>query len=99
MGDLVVVYPGEMIPVDGEIIEGLATIDQKTITGEGLPVTRGKGEAAFAATVIREGQLTLRAIARRDGHHGGPDRPPGGSPRRWATPACKTTPSCSPTAW
>jgi Cu2+-exporting ATPase len=62
VGDLIVVYPGEMIPADGEIIEGLATIDQKTITGEGLPVTRGKGGAAFAATVIREGQLTIRAI-------------------------------------
>ena len=42
-GDLVVVYPGEMIPVDGEIIDGHATIDQKTITGEGLPVNRGSG--------------------------------------------------------
>jgi Cu2+-exporting ATPase len=62
VGDLVVVYPGEMIPVDGEIIDGQATIDQKTITGEGLPVTRGKGEAAFAATVIREGQITVRAL-------------------------------------
>lgn len=61
-GDLVVVYPGEMIPVDGEIIDGQATIDQKTITGEGLPVSRGKGEAAFAATVIREGQITVRAL-------------------------------------
>ncbi|KIU46759.1 MULTISPECIES: heavy metal translocating P-type ATPase [Bradyrhizobium] len=61
-GDIVVVYPGEMIPVDGEIIEGSATIDQKTITGEGLPVHRSKGEAAFAATVIREGQITLRAL-------------------------------------
>lgn len=60
--DLVVVYPGEMIPVDGEIIDGHATIDQKTITGEGLPVTRAKGEAAFAATVIREGQITIRAL-------------------------------------
>src|SRR6202050_1840358 len=60
--DLVVVYPGEMIPVDGEIIDGHATIDQKTITGEGLPVSRGKGEAAFAATVIREGQITVRAL-------------------------------------
>ncbi|HTR85475.1 MAG TPA: heavy metal translocating P-type ATPase [Reyranella sp.] len=59
--DLVVVYPGEMIPVDGEIVEGVATIDQKTITGEGLPVNRRKGEAAFAATVIREGQITVRA--------------------------------------
>jgi heavy metal translocating P-type ATPase len=62
VGDLVVVYPGEMIPVDGEIADGHATIDQKTITGEGLPVSRGKGEAAFAATVIREGQITVRAI-------------------------------------
>src|ERR1700761_7103525 len=60
--DLVVVYPGEMIPVDGEIIDGHATIDQKTITGEGLPVNRGKGETAFAATVIREGQITIRAL-------------------------------------
>jgi len=61
IGDLVVVYPGEMIPVDGDIVEGLASIDQKTITGEGLPVNRGKGEAAFAATIIREGQLTVLA--------------------------------------
>ncbi len=60
--DIIVVYPGEMIPVDGEIIDGHATIDQKTITGEGLPVSRGKGEAAFAATVIREGQITVRAL-------------------------------------
>jgi Cu2+-exporting ATPase len=61
VGDLVVVYPGEMIPVDGEIVEGVASIDQKTITGEGLPVNRRKGEAAFAATVIREGQITVLA--------------------------------------
>ena len=61
-GDLVMVYPGEMIPVDGEIIDGQATIDQKTITGEGLPINRGKSEAAFAATVIREGQITIRAL-------------------------------------
>ncbi len=62
VGDQVVIYPGEMISVDGEIIDGQAMIDQKTITGEGLPVTRGKGEAVFAATVIRDGQLTVRAM-------------------------------------
>jgi len=61
VGDHVIVYPGEMIPVDGEIVEGLAMIDQKTITGEGLPVARGVGEAAFAATVTREGQITIKA--------------------------------------
>ena len=59
--DLVVVYPGEMIPVDGEVVDGTAAIDQKTITGESLPVSRGQGDAVFAATVIREGQLTVRA--------------------------------------
>jgi cation-transporting P-type ATPase C len=62
-GDEVVVFPGEMIPVDGEIIEGEALIDQKTITGEGLPVSRGVGEAAFAATVIRDGRISIHARA------------------------------------
>src|SRR6516162_7842398 len=62
VGDEVVVYPGEIIPVDGKILDGDAMIDQKTITGEGLPVMRAKGEAVFAATVIRDGQLTVRAI-------------------------------------
>jgi heavy metal translocating P-type ATPase len=61
VGDEVVVHHGGVIPIDGEIIAGQALIDQKTITGEGLPVTRGKGDAAFAATVIRDGHLTIRA--------------------------------------
>jgi heavy metal translocating P-type ATPase len=61
VGDEVVVYPGEMIAVDGEIIQGAAHVDQKAITGEGLPVTRGVGQTAFAATVIHDGQLTIRA--------------------------------------
>ena len=60
--DQVVVYPGEMIPVDGEIVHGHGMIDQKTITGEGLPVSRSIGEQVFAATILREGQLTLRAV-------------------------------------
>jgi heavy metal translocating P-type ATPase len=62
IGDEVVIYPGEIIPIDGEIIDGHAMIDQKTITGEGLPVMRATGEAVFAATVIRDGQLTVRAM-------------------------------------
>ena len=62
VGDFVVVYPGEMIPADGEIIDGHAMVDQKTITGEGLPVSRMIGEAVFAATIVTEGQLTLRAV-------------------------------------
>ena len=50
-----------MIPVDGEVVDGDAMVDQKTITGEGLPVSRGKGEMVFAATALREGQVTIRA--------------------------------------
>jgi heavy metal translocating P-type ATPase len=61
-GDALMVYPGEIVPVDGEILEGRGLLDQKTITGEGLPVTRGKGEAVFAASILREGQLTVRAL-------------------------------------
>jgi Cu2+-exporting ATPase len=59
-GDLVVVYPGEIIAVDGDVIDGAAMVDQKTITGEGLPVARAVGEMVFAATVLREGQITIR---------------------------------------
>ncbi len=59
--DLVIVYPGEMVPVDGEVVEGDALVDQKTITGESLPVVRGMGDTVFAATALREGQITIRA--------------------------------------
>ena len=61
VGDTVIVYPGEMIPADGEILDGEASIDQKTITGESLPITRATGDAVFAVTVLREGQITIRA--------------------------------------
>ncbi len=61
-GDVVMVYPGEMIPADGEVVGGSALVDQKTITGESLPVLREAGDAVFAATVLREGQIRLRTI-------------------------------------
>src|SRR5262249_11300679 len=59
--DAVVVYPGEMVPVDGEIIDGKALLDQKTITGESLPVARDVGESVFAASIVNQGQVTVRA--------------------------------------
>jgi heavy metal translocating P-type ATPase len=61
VGDTVVVYTGEMIPVDGEVIKGRASVEQKTITGESLPVDRQVGSKVYAATVVREGKLYLRA--------------------------------------
>lgn len=60
-GDDVVVYPGSIIPVDGKVLRGTAIVDQKTITGESLPVRRTVGEQVHAATVLREGKLLVRA--------------------------------------
>jgi P-type Cu+ transporter len=61
VGDVVIVRPGEQIPVDGEIIRGQATIDQATITGESMPVEAGPGSQVFAATFARFGSLQIRA--------------------------------------
>ncbi|BAM01699.1 MULTISPECIES: heavy metal translocating P-type ATPase [Caldilinea] len=59
-GDLVVVRPGEQIPVDGVVVEGHATVDQATITGEPLPVEVEPGSRVFAATIARLGSLRIR---------------------------------------
>jgi Cd2+/Zn2+-exporting ATPase/Cu+-exporting ATPase len=61
LGDLLVVRPGEKIPVDGEVVDGQATIDQAAITGESMPVEAGVGSHVFAATMVRLGSLRLRA--------------------------------------
>jgi cation-transporting P-type ATPase C len=60
-GQTVIVYPGEIVPVDGEIIRGTATLDQKNVTGESIPAERGPGEMVFASTVVRQGKLSVRA--------------------------------------
>ena len=61
VGETVIVYPGELIPVDGVVVRGMATVDQKTVTGESLPVERGSGQDVFASTVLRDGKLRVRA--------------------------------------
>jgi len=58
--DIVVVRPGESIPVDGEVVDGQATIDQAAITGEAMPVEAGPGAPVYAATIIRLGSLRVR---------------------------------------
>lgn len=60
IGDVVIVRPGEKIPVDGEVIDGHATLDQATITGEALPVEAGPGARVFAATFARLGSLRVK---------------------------------------
>jgi P-type Cu+ transporter len=58
---VVVVRPGDQIPVDGEVVSGQATIDQATITGEAMPVEAGPGAQVFAATLAYGGSLRVRA--------------------------------------
>jgi heavy metal translocating P-type ATPase len=60
-GDQVVVYPGELIPVDGTVLSGTALVDEKMLTGESLPVEKGEGAPVYAATVLSDGKLYLRA--------------------------------------
>jgi Cu2+-exporting ATPase len=67
IGDTIVVYPGERIPVDGEVMEGQATVDQQALTGESVPVEKGPGAQVYVATVVQEGHLYVRA--HRIGQH------------------------------
>jgi Cd2+/Zn2+-exporting ATPase/Cu+-exporting ATPase len=60
-GEIVIVRPGEQIPVDGEVLDGQATIDQAAITGESMPVEAGPGAHVYAATIARLGHLRVRA--------------------------------------
>jgi len=59
-GDVVIVRPGEKIPVDGVVLDGQATIDQAAITGESMPVEAGQGAKVFAATLAQAGSLRVR---------------------------------------
>lgn len=60
VGDIVIVRPGEKIPVDGEIISGHAAIDTSTITGEAMPVDVTAGNHVYAATLAKMGSLRIR---------------------------------------
>jgi P-type Cu+ transporter len=61
VGDVVIVRPGESIPVDGEVIGGQATVNQATVTGESMPVETGVGARVFATTIAQLGSLRVRA--------------------------------------
>jgi P-type Cu+ transporter len=61
VGDVLVVRPGEKIPIDGVVLEGTASVDESMISGESLPVSKGQGDEVVGATVNKDGLLTLRA--------------------------------------
>ncbi len=61
VGDLVVVRPGEKIPVDGEIAEGRSLVDESMLTGESLPVEKAQGSEVFGGTLNATGSFSFRA--------------------------------------
>ena len=62
IGEVVVVRPGEKVPVDGEIIEGRSTIDESMVTGESIPVEKQVGDQVVGATLNQTGAFRMRAI-------------------------------------
>ncbi|MBD2230803.1 heavy metal translocating P-type ATPase [Phormidium tenue] len=61
LGDVVLVRPGEKIPVDGEIIDGASTLDEAMVTGESVPVQKTVGDEVIGATLNKTGSFKFRA--------------------------------------
>jgi Cu+-exporting ATPase len=61
VGDLLRVRPGERVAVDGEVVEGVSTVDESMLTGESLPVTKEAGSSVVGGSVNRTGSFTFRA--------------------------------------
>jgi Cd2+/Zn2+-exporting ATPase len=59
-GEIVLIQPGERIPVDGEVIAGQSSVDQSTITGESMPVEKTPGTMVFAGTLNQQGALDVK---------------------------------------
>jgi len=61
VGDVIVVKPGEKIPVDGIVIEGVSAVDESMLTGESIPVEKRSGDKAIGATINKNGVLKIQA--------------------------------------
>jgi P-type Cu+ transporter len=59
--DVLVVRPGERIPVDGEVVEGASAVDESMVTGESIPVEKGRGDPVTGGTINRSGSFRMRA--------------------------------------
>src|SRR5690606_19995199 len=59
-GDIIVVRPGERVPIDGRIVAGASSLDESSITGESLPVDKGEGDEVFGGTVNLYGALEVQ---------------------------------------
>ncbi|MCM3490178.1 heavy metal translocating P-type ATPase [Alkalihalophilus marmarensis] len=61
VGDVVIIKPGEKVPVDGELIEGRSAIDESMITGESIPVDKSIGDSVIGATINKNGSIKVKA--------------------------------------
>lgn len=61
VGDVVIIKPGEKVPVDGELIEGRSAIDESMITGESIPVDKSVGDPVIGATINKNGSIKVKA--------------------------------------
>lgn len=61
VGDIIRVKPGEKIPVDGEILEGVTTLDESMVTGESMPVVKKVGDTVVGSTINSNGTITFKA--------------------------------------
>ena len=61
IGDLLVVYPGERVPVDGRVVEGSSTLDTSALTGESLPREIQPGDEILAGSINLQGLVTIEA--------------------------------------
>lgn len=61
-GDKIIIRPGEIVPVDGTILEGTASFDEASLTGESLPQTREIGDTLLSGSVNMDGEVTVRAL-------------------------------------
>ena len=62
-GDIILVKPGESIPVDGKVIEGNTNVDESMLTGESIPVRKQAGDNVFGATINKNGSIKIEATA------------------------------------
>lgn len=61
VGDIIVVKPGEKIPVDGEVVEGLTSVDESMLTGESIPVEKKAGDKVYGASLNKNGSIRFKA--------------------------------------
>ncbi|AZS15506.1 heavy metal translocating P-type ATPase [Paenibacillus lutimineralis] len=59
--DIVLIRPGDKVPVDGEVLEGVSSVDESMLTGESLPVEKKVGDAVIGATINKNGVLRIKA--------------------------------------